>query len=765
MLSFLIILSTCLILEKNASANMTSLDFDPRKNKEDQSEPIVNILNPDVLNLLESTEFSLSELLGAQLNGSQTSDLFASNSYYKSFAETLGKSIEHSKGTDQLPEIVPKDGGDIPEMVRLIRGFEDKGKRSENDSKGGYFIKHLSNNSQYPYTIEYDGDEPRHFDYRWLNSKYSYFKLAAVVNRMDRVDFNMDSCGEIRFIYRLSYKSGKSSSSLPFFINVVQSYPKKKSCSEYAKSWILTSDTLARLKKSPDPIAAYAQLLKNGPLKNLKFEQLESNFQSLRFTSGYMQDFGGQAMYQLRIFKKQKNMLVPIALENTPDVLAIEKNPSLLTKFVDYLRSGNNLEKLDQGTLVVDFNEHFLTKLAVSWSTLGRARSANKPYSRLFQDKKKLLESIDISKLKFIKSYDGLVERLNNMTCMGCHQSGGTAGFHMLGYADKSFSHGFNRQELPFSAHAYAEMSRRKSYTLALASDKKPNQFRPHSNFSAARWTPDSSIPEFEKLTAGQMCLLNSKLFSKNPNCNESTICQKTVGSKNQTVIFGECIKEKMPLAGSACWTGDIAEKTDLPDDRGQIPSYNFFAFQDKWQLAGTLKSMPGYKCVLPQSGAPLGRSSRSCTNSEENFIGLSNLENRIPDEICGNQGGNGFDLCAATGDSGACLESRVVRSMLDTCYPGHFCREDYICQSIPQYNEISEEHYGTKKNGKRVNQSLPKKINADFISIAKKEHLGFCAPTYFLFNMRLDGHPSPITGLPPGDPKIDRSQPKRGYN
>ncbi len=753
------------MIAENATAKTTSIDFDPLKDKADQSDPIVNILNPDVLNLLESNGFSLSELLGAKLKGSQTSDLFISNTFYRSFAETLGKSIEHSKSTDQLPETLPKDGGDIPEMVRLLRVFEDKGKRSDNDLKNGYFIKHLSNNSQYPYTIEYDGDEPRHFDFRWLNSKYGYFKLVAVVNRLDRVEFNPDSCGEVRFIYRLSYKSEKSSSSLPFFVNVVQSYPKKTLCSETAKLWILTPNVLTKLKMNPEPIGAYAQLLKNGPLKNLMFEQLESNFQSLRFTSGYMQDFGGQAMYQLRIFKKQKDVLVPIALENTPDVLAIENNPSLLTKFVEYLKSGKNLEKLDQGILVIDFNEKFLTKLAVSWSTLGRARTANKPYSRLFQGKNALLESIDISKLKFIKSYDGLVERLNNLTCMGCHQSGGTAGFHMLGYADKRFSHGFNRQELPFSAHAYAEMFRRKSYLAAVASERKPNGFRPHSNFSAAKWSSDVSIPDFEKLTAGQMCLLNSKLFGKNPNCIESTVCQKTVGSKNQTVIFGECVKEKMALAGSACWTGDIVEKTELPKDRGLIPSYNFFAFQDKWQLKGALKTTPGYKCVLPQSGAPLGRSSRACTNNEENFTGMTNLENKIPDEMCGNQGGNGFDLCAATGDSGACLESRVVRSMLDTCYPGHFCREDYICQSIPQYNEISEEHYGTKKNGKRVNLSLPKKINAEFISVARREHVGFCAPTYFLFNMRLDGHPSPITGLPPGDPKIDRSQPKRGYN
>ncbi|MCE9521265.1 MAG: hypothetical protein K8S25_02385 [Alphaproteobacteria bacterium] len=715
---------------------------------------VVNVLDTNVLNVLEDTGFSLSETLGGTKN-TLTADLYRSNPLYRNLADVIGKPLVHNANTDQLPTAIPPGSGDIPDMVRLIRNFEDKGKRSEKDTKGGYFIRHLSNNSQYPYAVEFDGDEPRHFDQRWLNSTFGAMKLIGIVNRMDRVDFDSTSCGEVRFVYRLSYRTPKSSSSLPFFLNVVKTYPKQTDCAPFARRW---------------QSAQTAATLANTTLKDLTFKQVELNFQSLRFTSGYMHDFGGQAMYMQRIFRLNGGKLEPVALENTPDVLAVERNSALMTRFVDYLKQGDRLARLDNGTLVIDFDPAFLTKLAVSWSTLGRARTANKPYSRLFQGKRALLESIDISKLKFIKSHDALVERLNNLTCMGCHQSGGTAGFHLLGYADEKYSHHFNRQQSPLSPHAYAEQFRRHAYVEALAAGRAPNSFRPHSNFPEAVWPVAGETVRFHPAMLGQSCTTPAA-FSGAPVCapvdGRTTTCERSVTSKTQNVLFGECVvKGSRAFAGAACWRGEVSEVAALPQDRGPIPSYNLFAFQDKWKFGGSLYNAgetQGLKCVLPQSGAPLGRTSRACSLAEENFTGVD-PRSRIPSELCANQGGNGFDLCAATGNSGACLEARVVRGMLDACSPGRGCREDYICQKLPDYDKIKASDYANTKNGRRVNQSSPDKINSDAISSLHAAEVGFCVPTYFLFNMRLDGHPSPVTGQPPGTPRIDRTQPIRGY-
>ena len=722
-------------------------------------ETVVNVLDTEVLNILETKGFSLSEQLGGT-RASVTADMYKANPLYRAFADVVGRPLEHDPGTDQLPTDIPQGAGDIPDMVRLIRNFEDKGKRSANDTKGGYFIRHLSNNSQHPYTIERDGDEPRHFDERWLNSKFGEMKLIAVVNRMDRVDFDSSSCGEVRFIYRLSYRAPKSNSSLPFFLNVVKTYPKQADCGSFASRWRLPAE------QTPQQRADSLRL----NFQSLTFKQMEVNFQSLRFTSGYMHDFGGQAMYMQRIFRIANGKLEPVALENTPDVQAFEKNPALRQKLVAYLKQGDNLRRLDNGTLAID-DPSLMTKLSISWSTLGRARTANKPYSRIFQNHRADLESIDIAGLSFIKSHDALVERLNNLTCMGCHQSGGTAGFHMLGYADDNYSHGFNKQQQALSPHAAAETVRREAYVSALAAGRKPNTFRPHSNFSVADWTATTGEPKFNRATVGQLCVAGSD-FAGAPKCGpidgQPTTCQRTVTSKTEPVLFGECVvKGGRASAGAVCWKGEITEVTKQPTNRGPIPAYNLFAFQDKWKLASSAYSggeLGDLRCVLPQSGAPLGRASRKCTLDEENFAAVDPTK-KIPPQLCANQGGNGFDLCAATGNSGACLEARVVRGMLDTCSPARGCREDYICQKFPAYDKISAKNYGNiRANGQRANLSTPAQINGATIDALHKAEVGFCVPTYFLFNMRLDGHPSPVTGQPPGQPRLGATQIVRGY-
>lgn len=728
---------------------------------------VVNLLDPALLDELEKSDRSLAQMLGEKKNLSRASELYEHSPRYRSFADVLAKPLAHEPQTDQLPKVIPPGSGDIPEMVRLIRGFEDRGARSEKDTKGGFRIGSLANNSHHPYAIEFDGDEPRHFDPRWLRSPHAVFKLVAIVNRIDRRDFDPATCGEVRFIYRLSYRTDKAASSMPFFLNAVHSYPGGADCAKYAKAWTLPNAS---------PRSALLELLRSGPFADLRFKQLEVNFQSLRFTSGYMHDFGGQAMYMQRIFQIQGDGLAPAPLENTPDVLAIEKNPALLPKFVQFLRSGENLRKLDQGTLLIDFDPAFLASFSVSWSTLGRARDANKPYRRLFQTRRDLLKGIDYSKLESIKSPDALIERLDGLTCMGCHQTGGTAGFHTLGLPHDHYSHGFNRQELAFSPHGFAETLRREAYVKAVIAGVPPPRLRPHSAFPAASWA--GSKPAFQPPSLGQLCLLNSDHFTAIPSCapidGAATQCREVVGHADRAVLFGECViapparGQLREIAGSSCWHGELREVRTVPADRPGALSFNFFAFQDKFAIEGPIQSSRVLRCVHPQSGAPLGRSSRACTVSEENFahagLAAEDLGKRVPPELCANQGGNGFDLCAAAGDAGACLESRVVRAMLDTCSPERPCREDYICQRFPDYHRIAPADYGKKKNGKRVNQSEPGQIDASALERVRAKQIGFCVPTYFLFNMRLDGHPHPLTGVSPKVPSLDRTQPVRGY-
>ena len=60
---------------------------------------------------------------------------------------------------------------------------------------------------------------------------------------------------------------------------------------------------------------------------------------------------------------------------------------------------------------------------------------------------------------------------------------------------------------------------------------------------------------------------------------------------------------------------------------------------------------------------------------------------------------------------------------MVDSCHVDRFCREDYICQALPyQLKGVDTE------KGKAI-------VDAG---------VGFCTPTYFVFQLRLDGHPIP---------------------
>jgi hypothetical protein len=84
--------------------------------------------------------------------------------------------------------------------------------------------------------------------------------------------------------------------------------------------------------------------------------------------------------------------------------------------------------------------------------------------------------------------------------------------------------------------------------------------------------------------------------------------------------------------------------------------------------------------------------------------------------------GGNSFDLCVE-GDFHKCLEQIIGRGMVARCSEQLPCREDAICQMLPWQLEGVPSEAGQKLS---------------------EAGIGFCTPTYFLFQLRLDGHPTP---------------------
>jgi hypothetical protein len=84
----------------------------------------------------------------------------------------------------------------------------------------------------------------RLFDERWFDSPQMSFALTGVFNRLDRRPFYPASCGEMRFVYRLAYRTEQGaqpmSSRLPMTVNVVFWVdPDEGGCKNAASAWRL----------------------------------------------------------------------------------------------------------------------------------------------------------------------------------------------------------------------------------------------------------------------------------------------------------------------------------------------------------------------------------------------------------------------------------------------------------------------------------------------------------------------------------------------
>jgi hypothetical protein len=197
--------------------------------------------------------------------------------------------------------------------------------------------------------------------------------------------------------------------------------------------------------------------------------------------------------------------------------------------------------------------------------------------------------------------------------------------------------------------------------------------------------------------------------------CGRDQTCEAVAENDRLGIAFGQCMP-KREIAGLACRGGRIAT----------APA----AYEDRMTLAARLNSLAGrptataYNCRPPRIGVPGGMAYRQCAPSDRAFEGFDKAKDgAVPDEICGLAGGKGFDRCVASKDVAGCLHRSVARGARPTCGRTRHCREDFICQALP--DEIDTE------------DRVP-------------DDIGFCSPTYFVFQMRLDGHPDPVKGLAP---------------
>lgn len=491
----------------------------------------------------------------------------------------------------------------------------------------------------------------RIFDKRWLRSPHAKFDFIGVVNRMDRTAFNPNTCGELRLLYRLSYKKEQNgslvTSRLPFTVNAIFLFPKTENCSATASEW---------MRLSQEQLKSY--------LSNLQFKTLELNLQSVRWPATVRPDMGGHAEYILRVFKKSGNAFVASSLENTPDTVKLNSNPALKAELLSWIKRPENIKALDQGTLLIP--EKFLAQRGTSFALHGMVRLASRPFDLIFKESD--FQTLSYNHLENIFGPSSLRRRLNDMSCAGCHQGRSIAGFHFVG-RDPSSTVFANSVFSSRSPHLVQEIERRGVYFEKLVQGQTPDTSRPFSE-------RDSNKPG--KL--GEHCGLRNSEF-ESWNCAQGLSCMPVIIPGHKSEI-GECLPEQRP-AGSPCQLGVINQKEN--------------SHLDKLTRTTDLTCRSGFYCESMKVGFPGGMCSNDCSQLQEG-------------ETCGAIAVlTPFNDCLAQGKPfDQCLTENTRPGAVQACDDLNPCRSDYICTKTA--------------NG-----------------------VGGCIPPYFLFQLRVDGHPKPI--------------------
>ena len=475
---------------------------------------------------------------------------------------------------------------------------------------------------------------PNHpFKISWLRDPRATFELVAAVNRLDRA-FVKGDCGEARLIFRLVLRpEGRPPTALPMTVNVIFAQPLgADGCRARARAWQSLPETGAAR------VGALAALVRSLP----PFRALEVNLQNLHGPPLHP-GVDDHAEYLLLSFERRGDELVRRPLHGTPRT---DLDVAARAELARWIRE--HFAEIDAGSFVIP--ERFLATRAVSVSPRGHARKDNRPFSVLYGDGAAFAD-LPYASAQLVRSTPGLLRRLDQGTCTGCHQTRAIAGFHVLGESRDPEAR-LNALAVPRSSHLSIELRWRTSLTAALAEGLPFTTPRPFGE----RRNPGPG-------GYGAHCALDADPTFAGWTCAARLRCRNLSGD-----VVGSCA----PADGNH--EGDACEEVRIESDD---------AIDGARYVTGATEP-----CVLG------GITAKECT---PNWFGFPGGSCSVPCNVLGGRTRDGHAVCVDLPASGyeadcfrlpvpieECLPKRSLRRGVRWCDAQNPCRDDYACGRVP---------------------------------------------------------------------------------
>ncbi len=466
-------------------------------------------------------------------------------------------------------------------------------------------------------------DSPRRpFRPAWLTR--GSFELIGLVNRIDRRAFDARGCGEVRLVYRLALRGPqRPTTRLPMTVNVriPQPKPHGADCGEVARRWLGKPDLLRLVGELPRP------------------SKVEINYQSIHVPATE-HDMDDNAEYILRAFDFEGASLVPGHLFNTPRTdLDADGRAKLLGWVVEHVA------EIDEGTAVVP--DELLATRITSVSPRGLIHEANRPFSRLIGEPRAAFARVSFEGRSRAHTPELLLRRLDELTCVGCHQTRGVAGFHLLG-EERDEHQRFNALAVGHSPHLGADLAWR-AVDLANVAKAARSPYRPFAAY------PDGHF--------GAECGLTPGLAEW--SCDAGLVCRDIHHGP-----WGVCAPNEGRRPGEPC--EDVVVKPDARALGAIVTSRG----PDLTCPAPTGDQATGAFCAPNWLGFTGGMCSERCTSLGEVQGG----------SICAPLPAAGYEADCFLGREPIeqCLERHFVTARVGRCDASTPCRDDYGCARVP---------------------------------------------------------------------------------